>query len=211
MGLYNVLHGTNPDSALLLAFLEIPDKYPMPPRFRDISYRNKKIILYCRQGGGNRECVQEWSHSIKEYKAEGYEIKDHPEHRYYSTYCYCTDCNYNPDIKSKDDCKQFCNGDSDYQRYNKQVAEHPYHISDTDDDFDSTYNTHTFDLLAHPDRMALEKLIDLQNQPDFKENMNEETMKRMADEIATDYAAGREIDSSIKGVIDHLTGDIKKE
>lgn len=204
MGLYNILHGTNPDSALILAFLEIPDKYPMPPRFRNISYRDGTITLCCRQGGGNRECVREWADHIEEYKAEGYDLKD-TDTKYYSSYCYCSDCNYNPEVKSKEDCEKFCDGDSDYQRNNYKYKESPYHVSDDDDDGDSTYNYHTFEVSKHPDLEILEKILDLQNQPDIKKQMKPGTWARMAKEVASDYSAGREINPSLKKVIDFIT------
>jgi hypothetical protein len=62
MSLYNLLHGQNPFSSVLLKILGIDQlgaKY-VSGRFRDI-YLNEdatKIILYTRNGGGNRETYQ---------------------------------------------------------------------------------------------------------------------------------------------------------
>ncbi len=57
MGLYNVLHGVNASSEELLSMLDLGTKYPIG-RFRDIwvSEDGEKIILFTRNGGGNREC-----------------------------------------------------------------------------------------------------------------------------------------------------------
>ena len=59
MSMYNLMHGMNPLAGILLKMLEIDQegsKYSSG-RFRDI-YLNedgKKIILFTRNGGGNRE------------------------------------------------------------------------------------------------------------------------------------------------------------
>lgn len=66
MGLYNILFGVNPLSPILLKSLnlsyhgrklQINGEYS-PGRFRDIylSDDGTKILLYTRNGGGNREC-----------------------------------------------------------------------------------------------------------------------------------------------------------
>lgn len=59
MSLYNMLFGTNPAAGFLLGALELEtEKYPTG-RFRDIYFENEsgepKVILYTRNGGGNRE------------------------------------------------------------------------------------------------------------------------------------------------------------
>lgn len=63
MSLYNLLHGVNPIAPILLTVLGIdqPDGKFSSGRFRDI-YLNEdgtEIILYTRNGGGNREDYQE--------------------------------------------------------------------------------------------------------------------------------------------------------
>lgn len=62
MSLYNMLHGVNPISPILLAILGIDQKGSIysSGRFRDIHLDEKgeKIILYTRNGGGNREEYQ---------------------------------------------------------------------------------------------------------------------------------------------------------
>lgn len=62
MSLYNLLHGRNPFSGVLLKVLGIDQddgKYPSG-RFRDIFLNEDatKILLYTRNGGGNRENYQ---------------------------------------------------------------------------------------------------------------------------------------------------------
>lgn len=59
MSMYNLLHGVNPNAEILKAVLGLDSKWPTG-RFRDI-YLNEdgtKIILYTRNGGGNREAYQ---------------------------------------------------------------------------------------------------------------------------------------------------------
>ena len=69
MSLYNLLFGVNEIAPLLLFILDIdqPDEKWESGRFRDI-YLNEdgtKVILYTRNGGGNRD---HWSFSYPEYK-----------------------------------------------------------------------------------------------------------------------------------------------
>jgi hypothetical protein len=65
MSLYNLLHGENPHADLLKGILNLDgeDGKWNTGRYRDI-YLNEdgtKIVLYTRNGGGNRECWQEWN------------------------------------------------------------------------------------------------------------------------------------------------------
>lgn len=54
MSLYNMIHGMNPMSDLLLAALGLTrDKVG---RFRDCYWNGEHICVYTRNGGGNREC-----------------------------------------------------------------------------------------------------------------------------------------------------------
>jgi hypothetical protein len=59
MSLYNMLFGMNPLTPILLAILDLDQKNGQwrTGRFRDIYYdkEKEKIILYTRNGGGNRE------------------------------------------------------------------------------------------------------------------------------------------------------------
>lgn len=69
-GLYNAIFGKNEKADLLLKILGIdqPDgKFPSG-RFRDIYVKNggERIILYTRNGGGNREEYQEIFDNFKE-------------------------------------------------------------------------------------------------------------------------------------------------
>lgn len=84
MSLYNLLHGTNDLAPLLLAILDIDQKEDKwnSGRFRDI-YLNEdgtRIILFTRNGGGNRES----------YFPD--EIKTHPN--YLTDYDDSFDCTY---------------------------------------------------------------------------------------------------------------------
>ncbi len=147
MSLYNLLHGRNPNAALLLAVLNLDGedgKWPTG-RFRDI-YPNEdgsKIILYTRNGGGNRDCWHEGNpefgsqgckhHVIVEEVDEMKEIREGPfvrceragnrvnENRYVcespnSAECVCPGCVIEHRIKA-----------------------HPNYVGDHDDDFDCTY------------------------------------------------------------------------
>jgi len=91
MSLYNMLFGTNKIASTLLFILDLnqPDKIWDSGRFRDI-YLNEdgtSIILYTRNGGGNR---RHWDLSYSKYK-EGpdcpcpgctltYKLKKHPNY-----------------------------------------------------------------------------------------------------------------------------------
>lgn len=56
MSLYNMLFGVNPHAPMLLGFLGIgADEVP---RFRDAFYREGKIVIHTRTGGGNREAYE---------------------------------------------------------------------------------------------------------------------------------------------------------
>lgn len=52
MSFYNLLFGKNPDSDKLMTILDLD--YGSVGRFRDIYVKNNRIILYTRNGGGNR-------------------------------------------------------------------------------------------------------------------------------------------------------------
>lgn len=86
MSLYNMLHGVNPASGMLLEWLDIDqeDGNYSSGRFRDIYLDEKgvKIILYTRNGGGNRE----------EYQELIDHLATHPE--YLSDYDDDFDCTY---------------------------------------------------------------------------------------------------------------------
>lgn len=65
MGLYNILHGVNPIAPALkeILQLDIPGGWSSG-RFRDIyvSEDGERIILYTRNGGGNRKCDSWWDY-----------------------------------------------------------------------------------------------------------------------------------------------------
>ena len=52
MSLYNLLHGRNALSELLLSYLRLTPA--MIPRFRDCYIDGERIIVFTRTGGGNR-------------------------------------------------------------------------------------------------------------------------------------------------------------
>lgn len=58
MSLYNMLFGKNPDTAPILAALNLSEG--MIERFRDvwIDEDENRIVIYTRTGGGNREYYQ---------------------------------------------------------------------------------------------------------------------------------------------------------
>lgn len=72
MSLYNMLFGTNPAALFLIGALELEtEKYPTG-RFRDIYFENEKggepkVILYTRNGGGNREDYQDVFEALEKH------------------------------------------------------------------------------------------------------------------------------------------------
>lgn len=69
MSLYNMLFGTNPAAGFLLGALELEtEKYPTG-RFRDIYFEEEgnKVILYTRNGGGNREDYEDVFEALAEH------------------------------------------------------------------------------------------------------------------------------------------------
>lgn len=71
MSLYNMLFGTNPAAGFLLGVLELEtEKYPTG-RFRDIYFENEggepKVILYTRNGGGNREDYEDVFEALEKH------------------------------------------------------------------------------------------------------------------------------------------------
>lgn len=71
MSLYNQLHGQNPDSAILCSWFNIDqgDNSISSGRFRDIYLADNgtKVILYTRNGGGNREAYQEVNDTLAKH------------------------------------------------------------------------------------------------------------------------------------------------
>lgn len=146
MGLYNILHGMNPASMILLRALGLrhhkfnPDgKWPTG-RFRDIhiSGEGDKIILFTRNGGGNRDC---WDY-------EGCKDASTPE-------------THDPGC---------------LVHVNWELTEHPLYVKDYDDDFDSTYASFEFEVPQVLDRiLPLDKLLKAQGGPPrpFRERFRE--------------------------------------
>lgn len=113
MSLYGLLFGKNPNSDRLMEMLELDTTYPIG-RYRDI-YLNKKgteIILYTRNGGGNRKCWKEYFTSESNDGNDGNDGSDSDE----SYKCNCTGC-----------------------VMTEQIPTHPNYIKDLDDENDCTY------------------------------------------------------------------------
>lgn len=64
MSMYNLLHGVNPMTPMILGFLGITTDDV--PRFRDAWIEDGKIAIHTRTGGGNRD----WYDNAESYKAE---------------------------------------------------------------------------------------------------------------------------------------------
>ena len=67
MSLYNLVHGVNPMSGILLAALGNPDV----PRFRDCYLDGENIAIHTRTGGGNRETYELGGSYQEEYNPDG--------------------------------------------------------------------------------------------------------------------------------------------
>lgn len=78
MSMYNMLHGQNPMSVLIISMLGI-----QPARFRD-SWITKdgEVAIYTRLGGGNRECwcMKGEEHSC--YQENIKKLQGHPNYLY---------------------------------------------------------------------------------------------------------------------------------
>lgn len=88
MSLYNMLHGVNPLTPILLEWLNIdqPNGEYESGRFRDI-YLNEdgtKVILYTRNGGGNRE---EYQYVFDQFESHPNYLSDYDDD-FDSTYAY---------------------------------------------------------------------------------------------------------------------------
>jgi hypothetical protein len=68
MGMYNMLFGTNPDAELLLTILKSTGDFDTG-RFRDayLSQDGTEILIYTRNGGGNREDYEEAINSMQNH------------------------------------------------------------------------------------------------------------------------------------------------
>ena len=150
--MYNMLFGVNPAFPILLKALNliyhgktlnIKGKYD-PGRFRDIylSGEGDKILLYTRNGGGNRDCWEEdgcpnFDSNTGKYLANGRLID------------------------SRDIGKPENHDPSCLVYVNWHLQQHPLYITDYDDDFDCTYATFEFRV---PDSLQpiLDKLMEAQ-------------------------------------------------
>ncbi len=123
MGLYNMLHGVNPVSLILLRALDLrhhklnPDGVWPTGRFRDIhlSGEGDKLILFTRNGGGNRDCWEE------------------------------EEC--------KDASSPVFHGPGCLVYVNWKLTTHPLYVRGYDDDFDYTYASFEFRVPAGLDHL----------------------------------------------------------
>ena len=102
MSLYNLINGFNPACIFFLPMLgRKQGKYP---RFRDcyLSDDEKRIIIYTRVGGGNRNC----GYGEDELYADPNFVKTYDD-EYDSTYGYYE---FNVPSQWKDDFDKICNG-----------------------------------------------------------------------------------------------------
>ncbi|QKF94880.1 hypothetical protein QKU48_gp1422 [Fadolivirus algeromassiliense] len=119
MSLYGMLFGRNPNSDRLMEMLELDTTYPIG-RFRDI-YLNRdgtKIILYTRNGGGNREHYDSDTEEGNECDCTGcimtHHIPKHPNYikdeddDYDCTYAYVK---YSVPEQYKEECKRMATGE----------------------------------------------------------------------------------------------------
>lgn len=174
MGLYNILFGVNQAFPLLMKALNLQyhgkklkiDGEYNPGRFRDIylSDDGTKVILFTRNGGGNRECPEyeycpQWDRTQDKYALPDGTFLDeiNPEHH-----------------------------DSNCLVYvNWKLTQHPLYIRDYDDDFDCTYAYFEFRTPEVLDVM-LDKIMEIQGGPprSVTEKFNEivEEMREMPKE-----------------------------
>ena len=76
MSMYNMIHGYDPTSGLVLSILGVtPEQIP---RYRDSYIDGERLVIYTRTGGGNRdyyENLESCSSNYPDYFVEG---EDHP-------------------------------------------------------------------------------------------------------------------------------------
>jgi len=140
MSLYNLLFGVNEIAPLLLFILDIdqPDEKWQSGRFRDIHVNKDgtRIILYTRNGGGNRD---HWDFSYSKYKKGencpcpgciiSYKLPKHPNYirdhddGFDSTYAYVE---FNVPDQFKDICKGLATGEEPknvHEKFSKYIEE----------------------------------------------------------------------------------------
>ena len=116
-----MLFGKNPNSDRLMAMLKLDTVYPIG-RFRDI-FLNKsgtKIILYTRNGGGNREHYDSENESGEECECTGcimtHYIPKHPNYiKDWDDYYDCTYAHvkYSVPEEFKEECKKMITGEEE--------------------------------------------------------------------------------------------------
>jgi hypothetical protein len=130
--MYNLLFGENPNSKILLAMLNLSNEKGKCHigRYRDVylSEDGTQIIVYTRNGGGNRECEDCVADNLPFSASEKEHLK------------VLTDCTM-PDSGSCFWSQECCP-----LKGNASMKLHPQYVSDKDDDYDCTYAYFTFNV-----------------------------------------------------------------
>jgi hypothetical protein len=214
MGLYNMLHGTNPASGLLLRLAGFTNIHDVG-RFRDayvtLEDGEALIAVYTRNGGGNRECgcemdpkwgTAECKHHTEEYDTpetvelkrdeeipEGYTFANTTigDKRLYRTGRVVKATRYICEEPSSPACA--CTGC--IITYRLPALEN--YVCDEDDDFDPTYCTIYFT----PPEEAVEALrlfaLPAEDRPDAAWRDLIENLERPLEEIPEDGTKGQRI------------------
>lgn len=183
MTMYNTLHGRNEHSQLLLTMLGIdqPDGKWQSGRFRDINLNadGTRILLYTRNGGGNRDCFHADSSDSEPWG--GPHCKNHSFMREEDEYTQSgliqktgrriVVRRYVCEAPNSEECA--CPGCAITYR----LPKHPNYLSDCDDDFDSTYATIEFSV---PEAYAdIAKGLATGKDPATHEELHNAFMERM--------------------------------
>lgn len=66
MSMYNMLHGTNPLASIYMAMLRLSTD--QVGRFRDCYLQGDEIVVYTRNGGGNREDYEDVFEALSQHE-----------------------------------------------------------------------------------------------------------------------------------------------
>ena len=133
MSMYEIVFSKNPAAEVILATLGLTPSNV--GRFRDAYVAQNEIVVYTRNGGGNRDCWHEDSPELGEEECQHHDVQ-HEEQTHHvceepsSPKCACYGC-----------------------IIEYRLPQHPLYIRDVDDDFDSTYATIYFKI---PEEYAVE-------------------------------------------------------
>lgn len=158
MSMYNMIHGVNPMSGILLASLGLSRE--QVGRFRDCYWNGEHICVYTRNGGGNRDC---WHDRDPKYGSEGChgeaweeevdEIVELPQSEGvaagYKQAWTILGGDKQPFRTGRRvmETRHSCGGPNSEKcacpgcTISFRLPQHPNYVSDSDDDFDGTYAT----------------------------------------------------------------------